>query len=116
MVATLPAANMKYRKVIYMAHPQTKLQAFGPAKIGYNNVTQGNCVRNVQLCVIDFVSPTPSISSWVDGYWGPKTMQAVKDFQSSNGLTPVDGLVGNDTKTALWDQYGNYLKSNGYMA
>lgn len=40
-----------------MAHPQTATQAFGTATIGYNNVTQGNCVRNVQLCVIDYVWP-----------------------------------------------------------
>ena len=71
-----------------MAHPQTATQAFGTANIGYNNVTQGNCVRNVQLCVIDYVWPTPSLTSWVDGYWGNKTMQAVKDFPVVSWLEP----------------------------
>lgn len=36
----------------------------------------------------------------VDGQYGAKTEQAVKDFQKSNGLT-VDGIVGNETKGAL---------------
>lgn len=97
-------------------HPQNATQAFGTASIGYNNVTQGNCVRNVQLCVIDFVVPKPSVYEWVDGFWGDKTMQAVKDFQSSNGLRPVDGIVGKQTKAALWEQYGSYLSEHGFMA
>ena len=98
-----------------MAHPTTMLEAFGTANIGYNNVTQGNCVSNVQLCVIDFRWPKPSIEDFVDGYWGPNTMQGVKDFQSSNGMSPVDGIVGDDTKAALWEQYGDYLKEVGYV-
>ena len=42
-------------------------------------------------------------------------MQGVKDFQSSNGMSPVDGIVGDDTKAALWEQYGDYLKEVGYV-
>lgn len=83
-----------------MAHPQTVTQAFGTANIGYNNVTQGNCVRNVQLCVIDYVWPTPCLTG------DNKTIQAVKDFQSSHGLSPADGMVGRDTRTVLWEEYG----------
>jgi len=56
------------------------------------------------------------VYKWVDGFWGDKTMQAVKDFQSSNGLRPVDGIVGKQTKAALWEQYGSYLSEHGYMA
>ena len=94
-----------------MAHPTTMLEAFGTANIGYNNVTQGNCVRNVQLCVIDFRWPKPSIEDFVDGYWGPNTMQGVKDFQSSNGMSPVDGIVGDDTKAALSEIFNYPRKS-----
>jgi hypothetical protein len=35
-----------------------------------------------------------------DGKFGPKTKQAVVDFQKSRGLTP-DGIVGPETKLAL---------------
>jgi putative peptidoglycan binding protein len=35
-----------------------------------------------------------------DGKFGPKTKQAVVDFQKSRGLTP-DGIVGPETKSAL---------------
>lgn len=36
----------------------------------------------------------------VDGNFGPKTLDAVKSYQQSNGLT-VDGMVGNETMGAL---------------
>lgn len=35
-----------------------------------------------------------------DGVMGPKTKQAIKDFQKSQGLVP-DGIVGSETKEAL---------------
>ena len=36
----------------------------------------------------------------IDGIFGSKTLQAVKDFQANNGLT-VDGIVGEQTLAAL---------------
>ena len=35
-----------------------------------------------------------------DGAKGPRTTEAIKQFQRDNGLT-ADGVVGNQTKTAL---------------
>jgi len=41
----------------------------------------------------------------VDGYFGSKTVAAVKDFQSKHGLT-VDGIYGpNTAKKLLWDSF-----------
>ncbi len=36
----------------------------------------------------------------IDGKIGPKSTQAVKDFQAANDLK-VDGVIGNNTKEAL---------------
>ena len=36
----------------------------------------------------------------IDGIYGSKTLKAVKDFQTKNGLK-VDGIVGNQTLSAL---------------
>lgn len=42
---------------------------------------------------------TPKLTE--DGQAGPKTIAAIKSFQSANGLTP-DGVAGPKTKTALY--------------
>jgi len=41
----------------------------------------------------------------IDGKMGPRTQQAVKEFQKTKGLTP-DGVVGPKT----WTQLSSYLK------
>lgn len=37
----------------------------------------------------------------VDGYYGPSTEKAVSGYQSSRGLSTVDGLAGEETITAI---------------
>ena len=55
------------------------------------NVMKGDAVRMVQSVVkVD-----------VDGSYGPKTEQAVKDFQKQEGIT-VDGWVGPVTWERIW--------------
>jgi len=39
-----------------------------------------------------------------DGYYGPKTVAAVKRFQAANGLT-ADGVVGSTTLIALLKKF-----------
>ncbi len=48
----------------------------------------------------------------VDGIFGPKTEQAVKDFQQQNGLS-VDGVVGPETKEALNITTETAVEENG---
>lgn len=100
-----------------MAHPTTILQAFNNMTMSYrpDNLMQGNAIRNVQLCVrdLDGVNPDPN---FVDGIFGQKTKDAVKIYQSSRGMTPVDGIVGRATRSALWDEFEDMLKTSGYMA
>jgi N-acetylmuramoyl-L-alanine amidase/Putative peptidoglycan binding domain len=55
----------------------------------------GNNVREVQAC----------LQLVADGDFGPKTHNAVMDYQRTKGLS-VDGLVGEATWTALEDQFG----------
>ena len=54
---------------------------------------------------VDFTSIQQSISNSgikidVDGAYGPKTKQAIKDFQTAQGLE-VDGIIGPNTQAAL---------------
>ena len=54
---------------------------------------------------VDFTSIQQSISNSgikidVDGAYGPKTKQAIKDFQKAQGLE-VDGIIGTNTRAAL---------------
>ena len=49
-----------------------------------------------------------------DGIFGQKTLEAVKDYQSKNGLT-VDGIVGKNTWASLVNQY-NGASNNSALA
>lgn len=63
---------------------------------GYGYTTSGSLVRETQkLLVLNGYSVDQ------DGYWGPKTCSAVKNFQSQRGLV-ADGIVGYNTWTALF--------------
>jgi lysozyme family protein len=55
-------------------------------------------VRKLQLLLNSRVSPSPNLR--VDGHFGPRTAQAVTDFQASKGLV-ADGIVGPKTLLAL---------------
>lgn len=61
-------------------------------------------ILQVLLKVADRFEPGP-----VDGIFGPRTDQAVRDFQSYYGLA-VDGIVGPDTFWTLGQATGPYLK------
>ena len=43
----------------------------------------------------------------VDGIFGPKTEERVRNFQGNEGLA-VDGVVGTDTWTALLDRWTRF--------
>ena len=47
----------------------------------------------------------------IDGKFGPKSKEAVREFQRTNGLK-VDGVVGRQT----WEKLGPYLSMSGGTA
>lgn len=61
--------------------------------IGFN-ITQGFTVEQVKL--IQRV-----VGTTCDGVWGPKTVQAIYDWQSQNGVSP-DGKIWNDPRGNTW--------------
>lgn len=67
-----------------------------------NPLTKGPAVKTVQqaLASIYFYPDKGAKNNGVDGYYGPKTANAVSRFQMINGLAP-DGIYGPKTKEKL---------------
>ncbi|MEH7476502.1 N-acetylmuramoyl-L-alanine amidase [Bacillus altitudinis] len=65
-------------------------------------LTKGSAVKAVQqaLASIYFYPDKGAINNGIDGYYGPKTANAVSRFQMMHGLTP-DGIYGPKTKATL---------------
>lgn len=65
-------------------------------------LTKGPQVKAVQqaLASIYFYPDKGAINNGIDGYYGPKTANAVSRFQMMHGLTP-DGIYGPKTKETL---------------
>ena len=57
---------------------------------------EGDDVRQVQQALV-----RAGFDLTIDGFFGPKTEEAVKGFQQQKNLQPVDGIVGPTTLTAL---------------
>ncbi|MCY8284877.1 peptidoglycan-binding protein [Bacillus inaquosorum] len=65
-------------------------------------MTKGTNVRQVQnaLAALYFYPDKGAKNNGIDGVYGPKTANAVKRFQSVNGLT-ADGIYGPKTKAKI---------------
>lgn len=65
-------------------------------------LTKGAGVKALQeaLAALFFYPEKGAKNNGIDGYYGPKTADAVKRFQLMNGLTP-DGIYGPKTKAKL---------------
>ncbi len=59
--------------------------------------SQGLGVQKIQEYLNDLLNPSPNLS--VDGRFGQRTADAIRRFQTTQGLT-ADGIVGNNT----WDR------------
>ncbi|WP_438285742.1 peptidoglycan-binding domain-containing protein [Bacillus altitudinis] len=65
-------------------------------------LTKGTGVKAVQeaLSALFFYPDKGAINNGIDGYYGPKTANAVSRFQMMHGLT-ADGIYGPKTKKAI---------------
>ncbi|MDU0153970.1 N-acetylmuramoyl-L-alanine amidase [Bacillus cabrialesii] len=65
-------------------------------------MTKGTKVRQIQnaLAALYFYPDKGAPNNGIDGVYGPKTENAVKRFQTMNGLTP-DGIYGPKTKAKI---------------
>ena len=73
----------------------------------------GSAVEQLQFwlnTLAQYESSIPSLT--VDGVYGTGTANTVRAFQRKYGLT-VDGVVGRDTWTALYDQFRSIQSDNG---
>ena len=73
----------------------------------------GSAVEQLQFwlnTLAQYESSIPSLT--VDGVYGSGTASAVRAFQRKYGLT-VDGVVGRDTWTELYDQFRSIQSDNG---
>lgn len=86
----------------------SKEDAFGYYEL--ENDDESTYVYNLQVCL-----KAKGYDIDVDGIFGDETEAAVKKFQNAKALT-ADGIVGENTKTALWYDFTcrNALSSSGY--
>lgn len=86
----------------------SKEDAFGHYEL--ENDDESTYVYNLQVCL-----KAKGYDIDVDGIFGDETEAAVKKFQNAKALT-ADGIVGENTKTALWYDFTcrNALSSSGY--
>lgn len=65
-------------------------------------LTKGTAVKQIQtaLAALYYYPDKGAKNNGIDGYYGPKTANAVKRFQSMYGL-PADGIYGPKTKARL---------------
>lgn len=66
----------------------------------------GRAVKNLQLILNDL----GYYCGTADGDFGPKTLAQVKAYQKANGLAD-DGIVGEKTKSALWEDLDGDIPS-----
>lgn len=83
-------------------------EEFYPEGTFYRGISNVEGVKNVQTMLVD----CGYLNDVVDGIFGKNTEQAVKDFQSQNGLN-ADGIAWPQTIVALNEKWGIKM---GYIA
>jgi peptidoglycan hydrolase-like protein with peptidoglycan-binding domain len=77
----------------------------------YKLGSKGIGVRFIQKVLNEDIKPTPLLI--VDGIWGTKTTDAVKQYQTFYGLK-IDGLVGTQTMRSMILEYPEIWNDTEY--
>lgn len=72
----------------------------------YTTLRQGNSNTEENRKLQNALNGTGKYNLTVDGIYGPKTAEAVRDYQDTYGLQ-VDGIAGNETLGHLYGSAGN---------
>ena len=76
----------------------------------YSQLSYGSSGSEVEK-LQNYLNQVGNYGLTVDGQYGPKTQDAVKQYQSSNNLT-VDGIAGNETWGSLSDAVSKNTANN----
>ena len=90
-------------------YPSNSTQAFSLSTLQVSS-KKLYMIKNLQLA-LNYGGYNARIA---DGVFGSSTQNAVKAFQRAKGLAQ-DGIVGPDTRAALWTTFSTFLSSNGVM-
>ncbi|WP_051796284.1 peptidoglycan-binding protein [Streptomyces sp. NRRL S-87] len=103
LLVTAPAASASSYRDACLDSVGTRTSANGwviPAR-NFQYGSRGVCVREIQLDLLSLVDVDDAdVDGFVDGIFGTKTDDYVKEFQSKAHLQP-DGVVGPRTWEAL---------------
>ena len=77
----------------------------------YSQLSYGSSGSEVEK-LQDYLNQVGNYGLDIDGKYGPKTQEAVKNYQSSNNLT-VDGIAGNETWGSLYDAISKKTSDSG---
>ncbi len=96
--------------ILYEPHPESAEEAFSDHLLRRGNRYPDYRVMNLQMCLIQggYLSDEPG----ADGLFGRRTKAALSEFQKEHDLDP-DGIAGDLTKEALWDEYCDLLMEIG---
>lgn len=84
----------------HLSDAQSAVNAvYGGTSTGWPLVRQGQSGWTVTT--VQYLLRAHGSTITVDGAFGPATYSAVRSFQSAHHLSPVDGIVGPDTWSAL---------------
>lgn len=78
---------------------------------------KGDSVKEIQKMLYEIgydylITNFETLENWNDGIYGKGTKSAVETFQEDNDITPVDGVIGNNTLRKLKEVYTEKINND----